>query len=90
MPDVIGLGGSLRAASTSRAALQVTLEGAAAGAATRLAREQGLSLTGPDGLLKHPTRQPKLTRTWTCCVAVTMSTAATFALPRTARPPSPR
>src|SRR3984957_21283521 len=37
MPDVIGLGGSLGAASTSWAALQVTLEGAAAaGAATRL------------------------------------------------------
>jgi hypothetical protein len=37
MPDVIGLGGSLRAASTSRAALQVALDGAAAaGAATRL------------------------------------------------------
>ena len=33
----------------------------------RLAREQGLSLTGPDGLLKQLTRQPKLTRTWTCC-----------------------
>ena len=32
----------------------------------RLAREQGLSLTGPDGLLKQLTRQPKLTRTWTC------------------------
>ena len=29
----------------------------------RLAREQGLSLTGPDGLLKQLTRQPELTRT---------------------------
>ena len=56
----------------------------------RLAREQGSSLTGPDGLLKQLTRQPKLTRTRTCCAAVsTMSTAATFAPPRTARPPSP-
>jgi len=56
----------------------------------RLAWEQGLSLTGPDGLPKQLTRQPKLTRTWTCCAAITMSTAATFAPPRTARPPSPR
>ena len=45
MPDVIGLGGSLRAASTSRAALQVTLEGAAAaGAATRLLWVRDLDL----------------------------------------------
>jgi hypothetical protein len=65
-------------------------EAEAAKEPVRLAREQGLSLTGPDGLLKQLTRQPKLTRTWTCCVAVTMSTAATFAPPRTARPPSPR
>ena len=45
MPDVIGLGGSLRAASTSRAALQVALDGAAAaGAATRLLWVRDLDL----------------------------------------------
>ena len=45
MPGVIGLGGSLRAASTSRAALQVTLDGAAAaGAATRLLWVRDLDL----------------------------------------------
>jgi len=43
--EVIGLGGSLRAASTSRAALQVALDGgAAAGAATRLLWVRDLDL----------------------------------------------
>ena len=43
--EVIGLGGSLRAASTSRAALQVALDGAAAaGAATRLLWVRNLDL----------------------------------------------
>ena len=43
--EVIGLGGSVRAASTSRAALQVALDGgAAAGAATRLLWVRDLDL----------------------------------------------
>jgi FMN reductase len=45
MPGIIGLGGSMRAASTSRAALQVALDGAtAAGATTQLVWVRDLDL----------------------------------------------
>ena len=50
MTMIVGLGGSLARSSTSRAALQRALEGAAAGAETRLLdlRELDLSMYDPD------------------------------------------
>jgi hypothetical protein len=50
MTMIVGLGGSLARSSTSRAALQRALEGAAAGAETRLLdlRELELSMYDPD------------------------------------------
>jgi len=50
-PKIVGLGGSLRAASRSRAALEVALDGAAAaGATVELLdiRELGLPLFNPE------------------------------------------
>jgi hypothetical protein len=62
---VVGLGGSLRAASTSRTALQAALEGAAGkGADTQLiwVRDLDLPLPGnrPAPLTRHATSAPAL------------------------------